>query len=550
MERFYKGFWRVLSCLLFCSSFAVLSTDLVHLSDDTSSLTIKDEMLWRAVKLQNPDDVTDLINAVHESSTTYNLLLGQKGQVVARIPISTNKEGFWYVMPIANFVDKGMAYWQDEFGNISLIADFSQRDQLNQVHFVHGQAIRLSFTKPENGILWIYMQSKLFPTPANITIQNESEFSSTQLKMNTFTILSISVMLALGVMAFVLFIKTKQLVALFCAGYIGLHGIGWALAAGVIQSFLSPNSYNTTYGGMYLFPFAIAFASYFAFYLFDLNKTNLRIAKILVYYARLSLFLGAVGLFVSFPITFYLTHFLASIWIVLSIYVGTKMLSADDFRAKYFLTGNALYSLSLAYFMVAHALDAKLMSPEIVVLIALAIDCICILLSLSEWLHLKQVEHQKIMNEARFDSLTRVGNRYYLNEKLKDLNDFYLAVFIDCDSIKSINDHQGHAEGDVFLKYVADLMNNKLSNLGQVFRTGGDEFVWICQATSAHQLTLIESNVKLILASIDESVTYRWPKSGISFGIAISTESDSPSNCLSKADERMYQQKSLRKQQR
>lgn len=547
MERYYIGLFRVLSCLLFCSSFAAFSTNLVQLSDDDIYLKINDKVLWHAVELKNPNNAAELIKAAQQSNTTYNSLLGKNGAAVAKIPIATGGAGDWYVMPMANFVDSGVAFWQDEYGTMTLVADFSQLNKNNQAYLAHRQAFRLNFTESTSGYLWIYIKAKLYPTPANIVIQSEFGFSQTQLKINTFTVLSVSVMLTLALMAFVVYLRTKHFVAFYCAGYIGLHGIGWAFASGLIQSFLSSTLMNTTYGGIYIFPFAIAFASYFAFYLFDLKKSKNWIARGLVLYAKVALLFGVLGILLPFKSAFYMTHILACAWIVLSIFVGIKMLTVRDFKAKYFLVGNVLYSLALGYFMVSHSSDLDLKYPEIVVLVALALDCICIQLSLSEWLRIKQIEHQKVLNDARFDSLTLVGNRHYLNEKLKELSEFYMTVFIDCDSIKSINDKHGHAEGDVFLKYVADLMNNKLGDLGQVFRTGGDEFIWVCEAVSEHRLSLMGSKIKTILNSIDESVTFRWPESGISFGIATSIESDSPSNCLSKADERMYQQKTLRK---
>ena len=71
-------------------------------------------------------------------------------------------------------------------------------------------------------------------------------------------------------------------------------------------------------------------------------------------------------------------------------------------------------------------------------LLALAIDCVCIVLSLSEWLKLKQHKFSTLLHESRFDPLTQVGNRLLLNDELIKLaHSAYIIVFIDCDGIKN-----------------------------------------------------------------------------------------------------------------
>ena len=52
-----------------------------------------------------------------------------------------------------------------------------------------------------------------------------------------------------------------------------------------------------------------------------------------------------------------------------------------------------------------------------------------------------------------------------------------LAVVIDVDSFKSVNDKLGHAEGDRMLVTVGRRLNSVVGEVGLVARTGGDEFV-------------------------------------------------------------------------
>lgn len=534
--------------ILSCLAFPLFGKGTAVLTPDIAQVIIEDDNIWSSTQLPSNRDANEWLASDFQPLKDHSILLGQSGAVIAKVDIKTTEPGHWYIVPTANFVDRGYAYWLDTSGNWSLISDFSQVDNLGQYNLAHSQAFRLSLNTATQGQLWLLLSADYFPTPADITVYREDQFFSAQLTVNTFTALSISGMLVLGIMSLVVFFRTRHKVALYCAGYVGLHGVGWAFAAGIIQSFWSTAPVNTTYGGMYLFPFAIACASYFAYQLFDLQNANLKIGRFLVQFSIVATIIGFVGVFLPFSIIFYLSHCLASVWIVLSIYVGATMLSKNDFRGKYFLTGNVLYSLSLTYYIFSHLDVMDLPQPELVVLAALAVDCICILLSLSEWLRIKQLEHQSVFQQSRIDPLTGVGNRQMLNDALVSLDGDYIAVFIDCDCIKSVNDELGHAEGDLFLVYVADLMTREVKNLGQVYRSGGDEFIWICHTDHVNQLANLVVDVKARLDKIDQVISNRWPQSGISYGIATSHESSSPSNCLSQADSRMYVNKSERKQ--
>lgn len=535
--------YRILSYLLCCLSFATIANPIV-LNQDTDAVKVTDQHIWQPIELGRFDAFSGIEKP---DQVTVASLVGQRGSFAVKLAIEVESAGRWYVMPTANFIDTGLAFWQSASGHLEQIADFSQTGLSAQIQVAHGQAFYLSFQQPTSGYLWIIVKAEHFPTTADISILSESEFASKQYALNTFTVMTVSVMLALALMALLIFVRTKHKVALFCAGYVGLHSVGWMFAAGLIQSLSMVDELNTTYGGIYLFPFAIASAAYFAYRLFDFQNRDFIRAKLLPNFANISLVSGILIWFLPFYMGFYISHLLAGIWVALSIYIAVKQLSNEDFRAKYFFVGNFLYSASLVYLILSHAHVYNLPYPELVVLFALTLDCLCILLSLSEWLKIKQQEHKKVLTEARFDSLTSVGNRHLLNEELRRLGDYYLTVFIDCDGIKAINDELGHAEGDTFLTYVADLMNFQLGNLGQVFRSGGDEFIWVCQSQTEQELKTLEVKIGKILQNIDICVTQRWPQSGISYGTATSLESTTPSRCLSKADARMYENKSRRK---
>lgn len=512
-----------------------------------SDLTKLDDSVWHLVEIQSPIDAKQLIPALQQASKPVKSLLGKSGGALTKLPIKALNSGVWYVLPIANFVDNGQAFWQDESGEITEIANFSQSQHFNNTVLMHGQAFKLNIDKPRSGTLWIYLEAKHYPTPVHLSIVANKQFIQQQFLVNSSTIATIFVMLTLALMALLLYLKTKQKVALFCCGYIGLHAIGWAFAAGVIQSSYPLLPLNTTYAGMYLFPFAIACASYFAYYLFNFDQSEDNKSRFLIYYAKVALCLGLLMWFLPFTVVFYLSHLLASIWVVLSLYVGYKMLPSNDFRANYFFIGNLIYSVSLIFYTLSHFAIINNHSPEMIVLIALSIDCVCILSSLSEWFKVKHQELETVMWQARFDPLTKVGNRLLLNEHIEGLATDYLIVFIDCDGMKLLNDQLGHTEGDIFLSHVANLMKQKLKGLGEVYRTGGDEFIWLCKVKHNANLTNFKDTIKQQLNEVNALIKKRWPQSGISYGIATNLESDSTHHCLSLADSRMYEYKSSHK---
>ncbi|GGC10449.1 hypothetical protein GCM10011494_31430 [Novosphingobium endophyticum] len=90
---------------------------------------------------------------------------------------------------------------------------------------------------------------------------------------------------------------------------------------------------------------------------------------------------------------------------------------------------------------------------------------------------------QRATQLARFDSLTKLANRFQMAEWLDKLltspriDDRSCAVFLlDLDRFKQVNDTMGHPAGDALLVQVADRLRQTVGNLGRVGRLGGDEF--------------------------------------------------------------------------
>ena len=82
-----------------------------------------------------------------------------------------------------------------------------------------------------------------------------------------------------------------------------------------------------------------------------------------------------------------------------------------------------------------------------------------------------------LMNEKVYtDSLSRVMNRKYFDEKLSSQNCLALVI-ADIDLFKGINDNYGHQCGDEAIAAVASLLQSTVRSMDCVVRYGGDEFL-------------------------------------------------------------------------
>lgn len=502
---------------------------------------------WYEVPLLSAPVDFPILREHIESSPRVETIFGGEGAFGLRLDLANPgiKSLHQIVTLRVNYLDQGWGYWQSKNGQVRRILDFGQLSDKSIPH-LHRQSFPLILNSGESGILWLYLEAKKFPTAINLTLQPEHAFHIRVFRNNTLTLASITVMLTLGVLALFCYFQTKQPVTLACAGYVGLHGLGWFAASGAWGYLLPSQSLNPVYFGMVLFPFAVAFSSYYTRLLFGFPQHFIRINRIFHTFSWLCVIIGFINVFAPFPLTFVMSHLIAAIWVPTMIVTGIVMAYQRNFVAKYYLIGGLFYGAALIYYIFAHVTPLPTQrSTEVIVVVALAIDCICILLSLTEWLRIQQRQHQKTYIQSRVDSLTGLGNRLDFNDASKQLaHNSYCIVFIDCDGLKSINDTYGHDEGDRFLEYTSRMMREQFTDLGMVYRAGGDEFIWLLRVDKDKQGEALYSQIEHRVAQVEDQIrSADWPQSGLSFGSAFSFECANFSECLSLADQRMYQQK-------
>lgn len=103
------------------------------------------------------------------------------------------------------------------------------------------------------------------------------------------------------------------------------------------------------------------------------------------------------------------------------------------------------------------------------------------LIMLDIYLKAYKKKRDNLKYALQYDALTGIENRYAYENYIKKLSSRPYSsnlVFISADvnSLKKVNDTQGHMAGDELLIGAATVFSQTFEEYGKVFRTGGDEF--------------------------------------------------------------------------
>lgn len=549
-----RSYLSVLWTLCF---FGLIATNTAQAEDGVplgvGKIVLQDVELWRPVppeinlsSIDNVDDFESLQQA-YETLPVSSSLGAESGAYLTKLVLQPSRSGRYFVVINANFIDVGIASYVQAEQQTPTFEIFSQLADDTTPHLLHFQGVEIQAQSDKPIVLWVLIAAKHFPTPVSLSIYDSAAFHKFQIYNNGLTIAATTVMSLLALLALLVFVSTRKQVALTCAGYLGLHGIGWAAASGLVDDMFNI-PINSTYWGGILFPFAIACASAFVSDLFDCKANHQSLFRTLRVFRLASTAAGLTVLLLPFSIAFLISHLLAVVWVILSLTIGIAMLKLRDFRAKYFLIGNLLYSFSLIYYTAAHSQKfGDLPYSELTVVFALSVDCICILLCLAEWFKLQQIEFNRNYRMSRTDEMTQLGNRFALTECVMQLKGYYVVVYVDLDGLKTVNDRAGHQEGDRLIIETARLMQQSFSRKGNVFRSGGDEFVGILHSPSELKTEELTQFTLAQMRAISIALNNKWQGAGVSFGTATSAECSTANDCISLADKRMYQYKSINK---
>ncbi|WP_164203149.1 putative bifunctional diguanylate cyclase/phosphodiesterase [[Micrococcus luteus] ATCC 49442] len=157
--------------------------------------------------------------------------------------------------------------------------------------------------------------------------------------------------------------------------------------------------------------------------------------------------------------------------------------------------------------------------------------------------------HREMQMMAMQDPLTGLANRSALLAAIKSAQDDDggaasqpVALLLDLDAFKSINDTLGHDAGDQVLITVARRIRDAVRTTDVVARLGGDEFAVVMPATGADQAAVVGQR---ILAALKEPIDLpdRTIRCGASIGLSVGEAGGSAEDLLMEADVAMYASK-------
>ena len=132
-------------------------------------------------------------------------------------------------------------------------------------------------------------------------------------------------------------------------------------------------------------------------------------------------------------------------------------------------------------------------------------------------------ERENVLNQllvrdrqVYMDSITKVYNRRYYDERLKNLEGRFSFAMIDMDNFKHINDRFGHQAGDAALYRAAQAIKSQIRSDDELVRYGGDEFFLLFRDLPQQ---ILEKKLQSIRAALDEIVIEEYPELHISASI-------------------------------
>lgn len=179
-------------------------------------------------------------------------------------------------------------------------------------------------------------------------------------------------------------------------------------------------------------------------------------------------------------------------------------------------------------------------------------------LALEKFRYALTLEHinQRLLDIMGRDPLTNVNNRMAFEDKVKFLQSeinsdsglsFALAMF-DVNSLKLINDSQGHEAGDSYLIKACHLVC-KVFKHSPVYRIGGDEFVTVLTGEDYENRDSLLVTLNEMMSPYSNTLPLPPEYVSIACGMAVydSNTDKSVVDLIKRADEEMYRDKAAKK---
>ena len=152
--------------------------------------------------------------------------------------------------------------------------------------------------------------------------------------------------------------------------------------------------------------------------------------------------------------------------------------------------------------------------------------------------------------QANTDAMTGLGNRRALESVISRIEDVIradgaldmMAVVVDLDGLKQINDRRGHAAGDFLIVAFGAALQNALRAEDHIYRIGGDEFAILSPVSSEPDLEQLRARIMAVIEEV--RLTTGFAEAGASVGMTLlSAAGFDVQQALDLADKKMYEDK-------
>lgn len=148
---------------------------------------------------------------------------------------------------------------------------------------------------------------------------------------------------------------------------------------------------------------------------------------------------------------------------------------------------------------------------------------------------------------AERDPLTELYNRRFFQDALSKAlarGDHGVAMMLDLDQFKEVNELSGHHAGDRMLHSVARLLQHEYANRSTIARLGGDEFALLLPGVDCEQAIRMAEHINQLLDSLGFSAEGRRHRVSASIGIVcFPIHGATPADLMASADVAMYKAK-------
>lgn len=163
-----------------------------------------------------------------------------------------------------------------------------------------------------------------------------------------------------------------------------------------------------------------------------------------------------------------------------------------------------------------------------------------------------KAETNKFRRLSTVDPLTQLYNRFGIDQIVSSLsgNNYqcatdtanYSLLVADIDHFKQVNDKYGHDSGDLVLQHVAQIMQSSLRSGDYVGRWGGEEFVVIMPNTSKENAMEMAEKIRTSIFTTPCSPN-KLPSISASFGVSERHPHEDFASCFKRADNALYKAK-------